>query len=381
MDDQNKIMEPALAATANLRLKPLLASLFLASIFAIVGCGTPAAPAPPTLDLPQPVDDLAATRSGDVLTFTWSQPRRNTDKLFLKGDVDVLICQKLSEGECTPINEISAAPGSQKRIEVALPKPLATGEPRPATFAVQSRNHLGRAAGLSNEALVVAGSAPAPIEGLTVHEQRQGIVLQWKSSANEQTVRLIRHRISPVPSTQNKSNALAPAPEPETSTFLVDAGSNGRAVDRTAHVSESYEYRAERVMRLEVKGQTLELKSAPSEPVAINVLDGYAPERPRSVVAVAASSEAANTQKQNGIDISWEPSVESGLVSPTAGYIVYRREGEGKWERISGLGLVVGPGFHDASVLPGHTYTYSVSAVGLNTIESQRSEPASESVE
>lgn len=394
MKHANKILRQAFVALADARIKTLLSLTVFVAMLGIIGCGTPAAPAPPTLDLPQPVENLTASRSGDVLTFTWTQPRRNTDHLLLKGDVDVVICHKLPAGECEPINELYVAPSKDQRVEVAMPRPLATGEPRVEIFALQSRNHLKRAAGLSNEALVIAGSAPAPIEGLKVEEQRQGVVLHWKTVGNEsRPVRLIRRRTSPAlsetKSTANKPHGdlLTPASEPELLTLLVDPASNGHAVDRTARTKESYEYRAERVIRLDVNDQTLELKSSLSDPVAIDVLDGYAPATPRGLAAVASTSQAATAENQNGIDLSWQPVIDEGLASPVAGYIVYRREGDpastnpAAWQRISGPSLVIAPAFHDSNVKPGTTYSYSVSAVGANTIISPRSEVATETVE
>src|SRR5438270_635321 len=55
-----------------------LAALLLA------GCGTPGAPLPPTLDLPQPPTDLKATRKGDKVTLTWSVPTQTTDRALVK---------------------------------------------------------------------------------------------------------------------------------------------------------------------------------------------------------------------------------------------------------------------------------------------------------
>ncbi len=48
------------------------------------GCGTPGAPQPPSLNLPAPVEDLSAIRTGDQVALTWTMPRRNTDKTLLK---------------------------------------------------------------------------------------------------------------------------------------------------------------------------------------------------------------------------------------------------------------------------------------------------------
>ena len=91
------------------------------------------------------------------------------------------------------------------------------------------------------------------------------------------------------------------------------------------------------------------------------------------LVAVAAAGE-------NGagpaIDLSWQPNTEADL----AGYVVYRREGDGGWQRVSPATPVVEPAFHDPQVQPGHTYRYAVSAVDNGGHESTRSAEAQETV-
>ena len=129
-------------------------------------------------------------------------------------------------------------------------------------------------------------------------------------------------------------------------------------------------------MRLKVKDEALELKSAMSAGVALDVNDIYAPPRPEALAAVASGEEG-----HKAIDLSWQPSIATGLSSAAAGYIVYRREGDAVWERVSGQALVTGPAFHDALVVAGHSYSYAVTAVGTNTLESQKSDAASESME
>ena len=88
------------------------------------------------------------------------------------------------------------------------------------------------------------------------------------------------------------------------------------------------------------------------------------------------------TAGENGagpaIDLSWLPGSEADL----AGYIVYRREpgAAADWLRISPGQPVVGPGFHDSNVQPGHTYTYAVTAIDQGGRESARSNEASDTV-
>ena len=87
---------------------------------------------------------------------------------------------------------------------------------------------------------------------------------------------------------------------------------------------------------------------------------------------------AVATPAENGagpaIDLSWQPDTEADL----AGYAVYRREGDGPWQRVSPAQALVGPGFHDTNVQPGHSYEYAVTAIGQNGRESARSAPAEE---
>jgi fibronectin type 3 domain-containing protein len=86
------------------------------------------------------------------------------------------------------------------------------------------------------------------------------------------------------------------------------------------------------------------------------------------------------TARENGaapaIDLSWQPNTEPDL----AGYIVYRREGDGEWQRISPAQQVVGPGFHDPNVTAGHTYKYAVTAIDREGHESALSAEAEETV-
>jgi fibronectin type 3 domain-containing protein len=144
-------------------------------------------------------------------------------------------------------------------------------------------------------------------------------------------------------------------------------------LDKDIRFGESYEYRAQRVARVTVNGKTLELAGPLSPPERIDAVNILPPAVPRGLAAVATAGE-------NGagpaIDLSWQPDAEADL----AGYIVYRREGNAGWQRISSAQPVVGPGYQDANVQPGHTYEYAVSAIDQEGHESARSAAAEEAV-
>jgi len=367
----------------------------LAAALTLAGCGTPAAPQPPSLNLPDRVTDLSAVRAGNQVSLTWTMPRKNTDKLLLKGNVAVRVCRREGTGGCDAAGvELFLAPGAAGAFTETLPATLTTGPPRPLDYFVELRNRHGRSAGLSNPAQVLAGQAPPPVIGLTAEVRKPGVVLRWtalgaarESSTTE--IRLHRQLLTP-PAAKPHTGLLAPQPEPLGENLLVascapeERAGSCRALDRSIRFGQSYEYRAQRVARVTVNGKTLELDGEFSAPVRVEARDIFPPAVPTGLVAVASTGEnAAGPPAQNGaneaaIDLSWQPVADANL----AGYIVYRREGEGRpaWQRISPAEPLVPPAFHDSRVQPGHSYRYAVSAIGQNGHESPRSAEAVESV-
>jgi hypothetical protein len=340
----------------------------------------PAAPQPPSLNLPAPVSNLSAVRTGDEVALTWTLPTKNTDKIALKGNITVRVCRnQTSSTSCQAAATLELAPGTEGTFTDTLPAPLASGSPRALTYFVQLDNRKGRSAGLSNAAETLAGEAPTPIAGLAASMRREGVLLNWSAAppgSSPSAVRLVRKRLSPnteKPASQKGSQGLlAPPVEPAERTLLVDtAAPPVRALDSDIRFGETYEYRAQRVMRIAVNGKTLELAGALSSPVHIEAINVYPPAVPKGLAAVAAPGE-------NGagpaIDLSWQPNTEADL----AGYIVYRRESDtAGWQRLSS---VAEPAWHDANVQPGHTYIYAVSAIDQQRHESERSAEAQETV-
>jgi len=358
-------------------------AFLLVATAALAGCGMPGAPQPPSLHLPVRVGYLSAVRNGNQVSLTWSMPRRDTDKVPLKGNVTVRICRNESAAAaCSTAATIELTPEANGAFTDLLPPALAEGAPRVLTYFVELDNRKGRSAGLSNGAQILAGQAPAPVDALAAEMRRDGVLLRWTLAlpdAAPVAVRLVRKLVSPpAPATAKSAEGpLAPRPEPTERTLLVEPGPHlDRALDSSIQFGETYEYRAQRVARVAVNGETLELAGPFSSPVRIAAVNVYPPAVPKGLAAVATAGEAGAGP---AIDLSWQPGAEADL----AGYIVYRREAgatENDWQRISPAQLVAAPGYRDANVQPGRTYLYAVSAVDQQGHESARSAAAEETV-
>jgi len=390
----------------------LAAILTLASLL-IAGCGTPGAPLPPSLKLPDPVTDLAAVRTGNQVALTWTMPRRTTDKLLLKGNIAVRICRGQSSGKCAAIPaDLAFAPLAHAAFADQLPTELATGAARPLNYFVELTSPKGRSAGPSNEAIILAGEAPAPVANLAAEVRKQGVVLRWTADpadtqpSERMVIRLHRTLLTPKPAAEAGAAAkptaqpgiLAPPAEPVEQSLLagdlVHPGNTpDRVLDKTIRFGQTYQYSAQRVARVPVCGpipadcqqstdcKIFELPGPLSDPIRVEAIDVFPPAVPTGLAAVATVADSSTTASPSpspspSIDLSWQPVTDRNL----AGYAVYRREGEAEWQRISPVQPVVGPGFHDPDVQPGHAYRYAVTAIDQLGHESKRSVEAEETV-
>jgi hypothetical protein len=365
-----------------------LAFVLLSSGVALAGCGMPGAPQPPSLHLPNRVGDLSAVRTGSQVALTWSMPKRDTDKVLLKGNVTVRICRnenrrnESAAAGCSAAAKIELAPDADGTFTDTLPPALAEDAPRVLTYFVELDNRKGRTAGLSNGAEILAGEAPTAVNGLAAEMRRDGVLLQCipaPPAAAPVAVRLVRKLVSPPAPAPAKSTPgpLAPRPEPAERTLLVKPGLYvDQALDSSIQFGETYEYRAQRVASVTVNGEMLELAGPLSGPVRIAAVNVFPPAVPKGLAAVAtAGAEGAGP----AIDLNWQPNTEIDL----AGYFVYRRDAdstESAWQRISPTQPVAQPDYHDANVQAGHGYRYAVSAVDQQGHESARSAEAEETV-
>jgi hypothetical protein len=347
----------------------------------MTGCGAPAAPLPPTLNLPQPVHDLSASRAGDTVHVTFSVPQKTTDKLPVRGPMTAKLCRSVDAGPCQSAGTL-AIPALQKSASMddSLPAALTQGSPRLLTYKLSMLNHGEKSYGESGPAYAVAGIAPAPVTGFSAMPRRKGIVLSWQGigvlPSAMSWVQFDRTRTSGPPSQpsvqensgHNPLSGHKTAEEPVEQVFRVpdtDAAHPPFALDATAHTGNSYRYTAQRIQQVTVAGHTMDIASQPSPPAETAYRDVFPPPVPVGLVSASDTNAKA-------IDLNWTPDVDPAL----AGYIVYRRTvGTNEApQRISPAGKPVTTSeWSDTTAIPGQRYAYSVSAIDVSGNESQRS--------
>jgi len=358
----------------------------------LAGCASPGPPLPPSLKLPAVItaNELTATRVGDTVRLHWTTPTRTTDKLLIAGPITAVVCrdtpavalnsaQPAPKAPCTEVERQPVTPGATDATD-ALPAALTAGPARLLAYRVELLNATGHTAGPSPIVYAVAGIAPDPVANLRAEPTRAGALLRWLPQAVAgDTVELTRTtEQAPAPKTSAPKAGLPtgiPGTQKERAVtkFVAGATDAGGTLDRSARIGYTYTYTAQRVRTISLANQSLELRSAPTEPATVAVRDAFPPEVPAGLVAVPGFSGETATQRPT-IDLSWEPDIEPRI----AGYRVYRREGDsGAWQPLT-PNLVPAAAYRDATVVAGHTYTYRVTAVSSAGNESAPSPEATE---
>src|ERR1039458_53976 len=115
-------------------LGKLIAPTALCLLFA--GCAQTGPPLPPSLELPKPPTDLRASRKGNRVTLSWSEPTLTTDRQSVRYLGPTLVCRSLESeiAECGNPAALLPAPSAtppQKRGS-RRPAEQKSGSPRPA---------------------------------------------------------------------------------------------------------------------------------------------------------------------------------------------------------------------------------------------------------
>ena len=343
----------------------------------MVGCASPGAPQPPSLQLPARVDDLAASRKGDRVLLTWTPPTQTSDHENIKHAGQTEVCRSVA---AKPMLNCGQPVGSLPDAQVehwtkgsivarkdytdtlpASPNPLGF-----TTYALEDRNPAGKSAGLSNQVRVsVAPALPAPA-GVQAKVTADGVLLGWtevpKAAPNAALSYL--YRVFRQTDGQSKNPELIVGEVP------VDTGQTS-FLDRNIDWESNYVYRIAPITKVMLPGgEPIEVEGEDSPQLSVRAHDVFPPATPAGLQAVFSGPG-----QKPFIDLTWAPNLEADL----AGYNVYRHEAGEPPVKINQQ-LVKTPSFRDSGVEPGHAYTYSVSAVDQRGNESDRSEETLERV-
>jgi hypothetical protein len=350
--------------------------LLLVSAF-LLGCGTPGAPQPPSLNLPKPVSDLQAVRKGDTVHLRWTVPTETTDGQGVKSFGTTRICRGYATnapGSCTDlVAEVPTVAGSRGDQQASDPiSKYIDGNRDFLTYTVRINNSRNKNAGLSNAVTVfLAPSMPPP--NVTAKLLPDAVQLSWDSpqppSASKVNAnylyRIVRSTIGDQ-AAKGQSGRVVIAEIPA-------IPGPAMVTDKNFTWEKNYEYRVTGVTHvLSRDGKKLaEFEGEDSPPVTIAAHDVFPPARPSGLQAVYSALES-----RKFIDLTWSPNDENDL----AGYNVYRRTSESATPARINSDLVKTPSFRDENVVAGNTYIYSVTAVDARGNESPASDTASEKV-
>ncbi|HEX7284661.1 MAG TPA: fibronectin type III domain-containing protein [Candidatus Angelobacter sp.] len=347
--------------------------LCVAAAIVIGGCGTPGAPRPPSLGIPEPVSDLQAVRKGDDVRLTWTNPTETTDGELVR-----------KQGRMIVVRAATSGAGGETVAELPLKPALKdeSGEKGAATdslaavlsatpannfvfYTVDAISHRGVSAGPSNQVAVpLVNTLPAPAD-LRAALVARGVSLSWHAAAQPQG-----------PQRLNSQFRYRVMRRLEGTTDAVKAGEVGLGgesavfIDTGIDWEKNYQYWITPITQWQLQGRKNEVEGRDSPIVAVFTHDTFPPAVPVGLQAVFSG-----LVQQPGIDLTWTPNSDEDL----AGYNVYRRSAQGTLTKIN-KELVKTPAFHDGSVQPGGTYRFSVSAVDLRGNESARSAEAQEGV-
>jgi hypothetical protein len=378
-----------LKATLNLfgRIAPGMFAVLL-----MAACGTPGAPVPPSLELPVPPQDLAASRKGNKVTLTWTPPSQTTDGQNLRAKFagPAVVCRAVDEplmANCVEkVGELAASVPPLGQRHGPRPAPLAPGTPKNeftatlpeslqrqnplgfATFAVEAENWRGRSAGLSNQVKVPLAPAAGEPTQFQAKVTSDGVALSWCVRYPYDAARAIQFRDRVY--RQEKGGAPAAIGEGPPNASESACGQGGTLTDHSFEWEKTYDYWVTAVSVVTKNGATAtEVEGDDSPHLTVFAHDVFPPAVPVGVQAVASG-----VGQKPFIDLTWAPDTEADL----AGYNVYRQEqGAENWVKIN-TALAPTPSFRDENVAPGNTYNYAVSAVDVRGNESARSEATSE---
>jgi hypothetical protein len=371
---------------SGMKVNPAKLTVPIALCLLLSGCAQTGPPLPPSLELPKPPTDLRASRKGDRVTLSWSEPTRTTDRQSARYIGPTLVCRSLESeiAVCgSPVAMLpppSAAPSATQQksgSERVAPQTYIDTLPAAAqrqdssadvTYAVEVLNRNARGAGFSNRVHISAIVTLPPPSDFAAAITNNGVILSWTNAGESQSTPANssgvehRYRIYRHDEASGKEAVAGEVP-------LAGAGP-AHFTDSTFEWEKTYLYRITAVSIVKRLDSEVQVEGDDTALVRVVAHDVFPPAVPAGLQA-AYSGEG----QKPFIDLIWAPVTNADL----AGYNIYRSDGNGPAVKLNSE-LVKSPAYRDNAVVSGKTYAYSVSAVDVRGNESQRSEEASESV-
>lgn len=225
-----------------------------------------------------PVKDLTAIRVGDQISLKWTTPRKGISKLLVHGSMKMRVCRlEGADGGCIETGPpLLLAPGAMGTFAEDLSAMMASGPPRVLYYSLELLDRDGRPTGLANRVPTLVGAPPVLVLDLTAEITEKGIVLRWKpgsteSGAGQTTIRLHRTEGVPPVVTEEMREGLVPFPPSRPEKDLLATDGAASVIDPSIHKGTIYQYRAQRVFRLAVNGQALEMDGDLSPEVRVDL--------------------------------------------------------------------------------------------------------------
>lgn len=359
-----------------MKTRQLLAEILIAvSLAALIGCGSPGPPRPPSLDLPQPATDLRAVRKGDHVFLAWTVPPKTTDGQTIRKLGATRVCRSTNANlkDCTSaVGEVRApildqkktgARGRQDFVNSLTASDIQADGEAQIFYAVSVLNDRGRSAGLSNIVGVSAVSSAPPPRNFQARVTAEGIVLTWSGAERPATLKEVDREFRVYRRLEGTTNDIVVGDLPTDS-------SAPQIVDHSFEWEKTYSYRCTIVTIIHSAGTERSFEGEDTPAVTVFTHDVFPPAVPSGLQAVYSG-----VGQSPFIDLIWAPDTDADL----AGYNVYRKEGTSAPVKIT-QELVKPPAFRDSNVVAGHTYIYAVTAVDLRGNESAPSSEASETI-
>jgi hypothetical protein len=338
------------------------------------------------------VHDLQATRKGNKVVLTWSQPRVLADRQSVIGPLVAKVCRNISSTASTasesattcaqPVGEVgsqqtaSAAVGAARgksnsgttvQFTDTLSEDSGTSDSLQfAVYTVEMRDGRGRSAGFSNPVSVPL--APIlPAKGLHSELDVHGVYLIWENEIGSPPSSVhFDYRV--YRGEKGSSNRIA---VPYLRGLVhTKEGERWSGVDINIEWEKTYLYWVTPITRVYSQDGKLigEIEGEDSAPIEVVTHDVFPPAVPERLLIVVNRIPGKKI-----VDLLWAPNTEKDL----AGYNVYRREAGGQMERINSAPVTM-LSFQDTNVAGGHRYFYCISAVDVRGNESAKSQEITE---